>query len=116
MKHHYIYIFIFSILIISCSPRISSSLIKNYPTLEYNDEVVVLELDDKRPDNSEVLGSLKIGDTGFSTKCNYDIVLDNAKLEARKFGGNAIMITKHKKPDFWSTCHRIQATILRIKN
>lgn len=98
----------------SCSPKIATSIRKEYETLNYEEEVVVLQTNDKQPEDSEILGIVKVGDTGFSTKCNYDTVLDKAKLEARKAGGNAIRITKHKKPNFWSTCHRIDALILRL--
>jgi hypothetical protein len=37
-------------------------------------------------------------------------------MEARKIGGNAIKISKHKPPNMGSTCHRITAVILRIEN
>lgn len=60
------------------------------------------------------LGEVKIGDTGFSTNCDYETVIDAAKLEARKVGGNAIKIVSHQNPDFVSSCHRITATIYKI--
>ena len=100
----------------SCSPKISTSIRKEYETLHYEENVVVLQTNDKQPEDAEVLGIVKVGDTGFSTKCNYETVLDKAKLEARKAGGNAIRITKHKEPDFWSTCHRIDALILKLSS
>lgn len=105
------------ILFSSCSPKISTSLSKNYPPLDYKQEVVVIGLDQAEPENAEVLGQVKIGDTGFSTKCSYDIVIDKAKLEARKAGGNAIKIIEHKPPTaMGSTCHRITAKILKVEN
>ena len=43
------------------------------------------------------------------------MVLNMAKLEARKAGGDAIKIIKHRPPSlFGSSCHRITAKILRI--
>ncbi|WP_136466305.1 hypothetical protein [Flagellimonas onchidii] len=114
MRKH-LSIALFSLFLTSaCSPKISSAIIKDYDALKYDQKVVVLELNQKQPVNAEVLGHVKIRDTGFSTKCNYDIVLDKAKLEARRVGGNTIKITKHKKPDLWSTCHRLDVTILKI--
>ncbi|MCF8336668.1 MAG: hypothetical protein K9I74_01670 [Bacteroidales bacterium] len=103
------------ITISSCNPSISTDLSKEYSALDYSREVVVIKPDKKNPDNAEVLGQVEVGDTGFSTKCSYDIVIDKAKLEARKAGGNAIKITRHKPPDFWSDCHRITADILKIE-
>ena len=109
--------FLFLLLILnSCGPSANSALLKNYPTLGFDEEVMVLEIDDPRPKNAEVLGTIKIRDTGFSVKCNYESVVERAKLEARKAGGNIIQLTKHKRPNFWSTCHRIDATILRTTN
>ncbi|MGQ1948700.1 hypothetical protein ACT3CD_16535 [Geofilum sp. OHC36d9] len=105
------------ILFSSCNPKISTSLSRSYPPLDYKQDIVVIGLDQSEPDNSEVLGQVKIGDTGFSTKCSYDIVIDRAKLEARKAGGNAIKIIKHAPPSaMGSTCHRITAKILKVEN
>jgi len=105
------------ILFTSCSPKISTSLIKSYPPLDYKREVAVIELNEQIPDNAEIIGHVKIGDTGFSSNCNYNVVLDKAKLEARKAGGNAIKITSHKLPSMMgSSCHQINAQLLRIEN
>lgn len=101
----------------SCNPKISTSICKSYPALDYKQEVVVFGLDQPEPDNAEVLGQVKIGDAGLSTNCGYDIVMDKAKLEARKAGGNAIKIIEHKPPTaMGSTCHRITARILKVEN
>ena len=53
------------ILISSCNPKISTRISRTYPTLDYNQEVVVIGLEQTEPDNAEVLGKVKIGDTGF---------------------------------------------------
>ena len=101
----------------SCNPKISTSLSKSYPPLDYKQEVVVIGIDKPEPVGSELLGQVKISDTGFSTKCGYDIVIDKAKLEARKAGGNAIKIIEHKPPTaLGSSCHRITAKILKVEN
>lgn len=101
---------------ISCAPKITSSVHQVNPPTNYKQIIIVYHLDDDLPKGVEVIGEVKIGDAGFSTKCAYDYVLDQAKLEARKAGGDAILITKHRKPDFWSTCHRITADILLINS
>lgn len=110
-------IFLSLIAFYSCSPKISTSISKSYPTLEYNKEVFVIGINQSIPENAENIGLIKIGDTGFTTKCSYEIVIDEAKLEARKAGGNAIKIVSHKTPSIMgSSCHRIEANILRIEN
>lgn len=99
-----------------CAPKVNTLITKTYPTLGYNEEVKVFGLKTVLPVNIEVIGSIKIGDAGLTLKCNYETVLENAKIEARKIGGNAIKITEHSFPDLWSSCHRIKADILRIEN
>ncbi len=105
------------ILLYSCNPKVSTKMTRSLPPLDYKQEVVVIGLNQAEPEAAEVLGTVKIGETGFTTKCSYDIVIDKAKLEARKAGGNAIKIIEHKPPSaFGSSCHRITATILHIEN
>jgi len=104
------------IIVTSCSPKISTSISKNYSALDYREDVVVFGLKDAVPENAELLGTVKIGDSGFSTDCSFETVIEKAKIEARKIGGNAIKITKHNSPDLLSSCHRITANILRINN
>ena len=101
----------------SCNPKITTSLSKSYAPLDYREEVVVIGLNQPEPDDAETLGQVKIGDTGFSTNCDYNVVIDKAKLEARKAGGNAIKITEHKPPTaMGSSCHRITANVLKVKD
>lgn len=116
-KLHGLMIVIAMIIFNSCNPKISTSISKSYPPLDYRQEVVVIGLEQSEPDSTEVFGQVKIGDTGFSTNCTYDIVIDKAKLEARKAGGNAIKIIKHRPPTaLGNSCHRITAMILKVKN
>ncbi len=101
----------------SCAPKISTSISKNYGTLDSKMRVNVFDLNDSVPLNTEVLGYVKIGDTGFSTNCSWDVVIDKAKNEARQVGGNAIKIVDHRPPSLMgSTCHRIKAIILKVSN
>ena len=100
----------------SCGPLVITSL-KNSPTLLNNDgEIRVLGLEDEIPFDAELLGIVKVGDSGvtFSKNCDYHDVIEKAKFEARLAGGNAIKIIKHRSPDRNSTCHRIEARILKL--
>lgn len=99
----------------SCSPKVSTSISKHYAALDYREEVTVFMPVDDFPADAEVVGTVKIGDSGFSTDCGLDVAIEKAKEEARKAGGNAIKITRHQPPSFWtSSCHRIKADILKI--
>ena len=78
-------------------------------------EVVVLTESEVVPDQAELIGSIKVGDNGFSTNCSYEQVLELAKMEARKAGGNLLKITEHQLPTLMgSSCHQIKADILRV--
>ena len=108
----------FSILLLvsSCSPKISKTITKSYAPLDYRVDVLVFDLQTRIPDGAEEMGTVKIGDTGFTTACDWKTVVETAKTEARKVGGNAIKITEHKPPSAASSCHRITASVLRIEN
>lgn len=115
-KLHLVSLILIAGVISSCNPKISTSISKSYPALDYKKEVMVIGITESVPENSEVIGQVKIGDTGFSTKCSYEIVIDKAKLEARKAGGNAIKLIEHKPPSaMGSSCHRITADILKVE-
>jgi hypothetical protein len=114
-KVHGFFTFLVLALLSACSTKVSTSIYSSYPILDYKQEVLVIPLDQSAPDKVEVLGQVKINDSGFSTKCGYKYVINRAKLEARKVGGNAIKIVGHKLPSpMGSACHRITANILKI--
>jgi hypothetical protein len=98
----------------SCSPKLTSTMLKSYPPLNYQKEVRVFTINEPVPSSAERLGTIKIGDSGFSINCNYAKVIEIAKDEARKVGGNVIKITQHRVPDLVSTCHRITADIMKL--
>ena len=105
------------ILFNSCSLKITTSITKSYQPLDYKKDIIILQLSQEIPEGTETLGEVKIQDSGLSVNCSYDVAIDKAKTEARKVGGNAIKIIKHKKPELLgSSCHRITATILKIDN
>lgn len=100
----------------ACTAKIQTAITKAYATLDYRDEVVVLGVDEQPPPAAIEVGTLRVADSGFSIKCDYEIIINEAKLEARKVGGNVLKITQHRLPDFRSSCHRIEAKILRVEN
>lgn len=99
---------------VSCAPKVKTNLTSKHASLQYDEEVLVLEKSDSLPVSAEVLGTVKIGDSGMSTKCNLSQVLAKAKEQARIAGGNSIRIIEHKSPDFMSSCHRIVAEVIRL--
>lgn len=83
--------------------------------MENNEPVEVFVYSTAVPSNSESLGVANITDSGFSTHCDSLTVVEKLKQEARKIGGNAVLITEYVKPSFWgSTCHQMTGIILRV--
>jgi len=110
----YLLLFV-SIAFCSCSPKIRTSVSEKHEKLSEENKVVVYNDKSELPANFDKIGTTNIGDTGFTTNCDFDTMLEKAKIEARKNGANAILITEHLFPHIMgSTCHRIKADLLRI--
>jgi hypothetical protein len=106
------------LLFISCATSISTKLAnKNYQKLNDENQMIVLEKEDVLPNNSEFIGDIKIGDSGFTSDCGYNKVVADATNTARNAGANIIQITEVKQPSFMgSSCYRIRAKIYRNLN
>lgn len=100
----------------SCAARVTSTIHSAYLPLDFREEVIVFGLNEEVPPSAKNLGTIRVGDSGFSTRCDFATVLEAAKMEARAVGGNVLQITEHRTPDFWSTCHRITAEVFRLEN
>ena len=103
-----------AILLTSCSATLSSKLVKNYQPLSEDNKIFILEAAANVPFQSELIGDVKIGDSGFSVDCGYNKVMTEAMSMARKAGANIIKINELKEPDFFgSSCYRLKAKIYR---
>jgi len=101
----------------SCTPKAKSFISNNnLAPIEESNEIYIIEQGGEIPANSDLVGHLKVGDSGFSTDCGYEKVMQEAKKTARKSGANFIVITEVKKPNFASTCYRIKANMYRNLN
>lgn len=100
-----------------CGPTTKKVSVLNVATpLPPGTEVQVLGATQSVPTGAKILGNVKIGDglTG-TNKCTYAKVVADAQEQARGMGGNLIQIRKHKEPDMWSTCHRIECDVYFLK-
>lgn len=104
------------LLVCSCAQRIKMQVSNpGYQTDSVTAPVRVLSLNDTVPAEAVLIGTLKIGDNGFSKSGNLDTTLRLAREQAAKAGGNLVKITWHKAPStFGSSCHRIRANIYRL--
>ncbi len=97
----------------SCSPVVRTAVVKSYPAVA-QEQVTVYWDRSEVPENSEELGAIVVTDGGFTTQCDSLTVINLVKQESGKMGGNAALITEHKRPSIWtSTCHRMWATALK---
>ena len=101
----------------SCSHKVTTSIANPKMPLSPTAKVMIIGLDESVPDGAIKLGKVKLGDSGFSMKCTWYEAIAKAKIEARKAGGNILKITKHKKPNFFtSACHRVWADIYMLES
>jgi hypothetical protein len=99
----------------SCNPKISQSLSKQYPSLPPETPVAVYKDTTEIPSNSTLLGYIDAEDSGFTAICDSATMINLIKENAQKAGGNGILITKHRKPSFFSSsCHRFNTTIYHV--
>jgi hypothetical protein len=101
----------------SCSTSIRTTLAdKSIAPLVSTQKIAVIGVDEPLPEGKKI-GSIKIGDSGFTNDCGYNTVIEQAQAEARKAGGNSIKLTKVKPPTLLgSTCYRIHADIYLLSN
>lgn len=105
---------VISVVLYSCAPTISTTSIQNYNQLNPQDNVLVYSEGETLPNDIKIIGKTKIGDSGFTTNCGFDVMIEKAKNEARKIGANAIIITQHILPSVWgSSCHLIKADLVK---
>ena len=89
-----------------------SKVFRKSPEIVNPNQVHIVEIGDSIGDSYEVVGTVNITDKLLTARCGYDYVINLAKNETSKNGGNALALRKHKKPDIWSTCHRIEGVML----
>ncbi|MBT3748109.1 MAG: trypsin-like serine protease [Bacteroidetes bacterium] len=97
-----------------CTSTVSTTRTTSLPPTPASEQIIVYGLNDAIPPNAKNIGMIKIGDSGFSIDCGWDQVLESAKLECRKIGGNAIKLASINEPDIMSTCYRITAYAMRL--
>jgi hypothetical protein len=111
------YLFLLTTLLIitsSCGPRFRSTITSKQQPLSEKDGVLVLQKDEPFDEEGIEIGTIKSGDSGFSSNCSYNEVIGTLTQTARLNGANIVKIIEHKTPDFKSTCDRITAKIYRV--
>jgi len=105
-----------TIILLGCSSTVKTTRTNyNYSPIPSSEPIIVYGLKDSMPTNSQQIGTVRIGDSGFSTNCGWEQTLEKAKKACRKMGGNGIQLIAVAEPNFWlSTCYRIYVYVWRI--
>ena len=108
--------FYVAIMFLSCASTVNTTRSSyRYPPTPMQEPIEVFGLNDYVPTNTVNLGTIRIGDSGFSVGCGYEAVIQKIINACRKIGGNAIQLVSVKEPDWSSTCYRMTAYALRIE-
>jgi len=106
-------LFLLTLFLVGCASTISTTYTTKYSPTPTSEPIIVYGLNDSVPANTQKIGTIKIGDSGFSVDCGWNQVIEKAKNECRKIGGNGIRLVSISKPDLTSTCYRITAYALK---
>ena len=63
-----------------------------------------------------VLGKIKLGDTGFSTKCEEFQAIEILRREGCSLDADIVNILEETRADLWSTCYRVTAEFYKFKD
>ncbi|WP_166962274.1 hypothetical protein [Yeosuana marina] len=97
----------------SCSPKITSNFTNPQPKLSIDEKVALLDIEHKLPENITKVGDLRFQDSGFSTDCSFNSLMNKARMEARKNGANIVKVVNKKKPNLWSSCYRLKIELYK---
>jgi hypothetical protein len=99
-----------------CGLNTKTKTFSSYPALPKTESFRVFHAQDTFTINTpDIIGEITMKDGSLALMCDYDLVVQEAIDQAKIMGGNILRIYEHKKPDFMSTCHRIKAKVLRVK-
>jgi hypothetical protein len=107
------------LLFTNCAPKAilsPSTATQKYAPVEDFEPFVCLESDTIAFEHRDLISSIEIKDYGLTIDCDYESVKSLAIQETKKLGGNCLVISEHKMPTIWSTCHGIKGTVYRISN
>jgi hypothetical protein len=100
-----------------CSPKIKTNITQILPPLDYYEKVIVLGISEEVPILASEIGNIKISGNELSAYCEFQSIIELAKLEAVKAGGNVLKLTDHTSPTaLGNACHKIAAKILKVEN
>ena len=67
------------------------------------------------PHRYREIAEVAIGDSGFTIDCGRERMMSELRKQTCRLGGDAALITMSDAPDLWSSCVRIQATVIKYR-
>jgi len=99
--------------LIACAPAVQyESLSSDRAAKPDNCQLDVYPPEYVLSERFEVLGELRIGDTGLSVNCGLEEVTATAREKTCAQGADALQIIDYQEPDFGSTCYRLTAQFI----
>lgn len=93
---------------LSCSPKIKTSLSKEFSSDQItSEEVFIIHSEEQIPNKAELVGNLKITKNGITKDCSYQEIIALAKETAKSKNANLIFLSELKRPDQFTECYRI---------
>ncbi len=107
---------ILALFFLSCSHRIIRSGYNSDNSIKEIGEVVIMK-NAIIPDSiATKVGSIRIGDSGFSTSCNEADGLGILVKEAGFADADIVVITREQRPDVVSSCYRCSADFYKYNS
>lgn len=98
-----------------CGPKVMTGFVKTYPETVSPASVYVFEQGDTVRYSADTLGRVSVVSDKFTGQCEYNQVLELAKKEVAKAGGNSYQVTDHIFPSSReNACHQVSGLALRI--
>jgi hypothetical protein len=72
------------LLLFSCNAVVKESINKKYDSLPIDSKIAIVDVNQNIPDKSELLGTMRFSDSGFSTDCDFYSNLSKARKEQEK--------------------------------
>lgn len=97
----------------SCGPKITSNFTNPQPKLSIDEKIALLDIHHKVPENITKIGDLRFQDSGFTSDCSFNSLMNRARIKAQENGANIVKVVEKKKPDLWSSCYRLKIELYK---
>ncbi|HEY1215438.1 MAG TPA: hypothetical protein VGE93_17545, partial [Bryobacteraceae bacterium] len=98
-----------------CSPKAGTPVAANsFPPLREDADVLVVGPNQSPPEGCQRIGRIRTGGLGVNSV--YDAVNGDARVQARKMGGNIVKIITYRDEGSQTPCYEIKADVLHSAN